>query len=162
MNYHDITKHDMLNGDGIRTTLFVSGCNHHCFNCQNPQTWDFDSGIFFDDNAMQEILDNLSADYCKGLTISGGDPLSLPNRNAVAHIISKVRNKYGDSKTIWVYTGYTYEELVSQNLNKEEWFNEINVLVDGRYIDDKRDVKFPFRGSTNQRLIKIKQVKTDA
>ena len=162
MNYLQIEKASVANGKGIRTVLWVSGCSLHCKGCQNPESWDFNAGKPFDDNAKQELFTYLENPYIQGLTISGGDPLSLPNRNTVAHIISKVRNKYGDSKTIWIYTGYTYEELISQNLNKEEWFNEINVLVDGRYIDDKRDVKFPFRGSTNQRLIKIKQVKPDA
>lgn len=156
MNYHNITKHDMLNGSGIRTTLFVSGCNHHCPNCHNPQTWDFDSGIVFNQDALQEIIDNLSYDYCEGLTISGGDPLALPNRNVVAQIISSVREKFGNSKTIWVYTGYTIEELAAQDLPNESWFNEIDILVDGRYIDEQRDVNFPYRGSLNQRLIKVK------
>lgn len=156
MNYHDIVKHDMLNGSGLRTTLFVSGCHHHCEKCHNPQTWDFDSGILFDDSAMKEILDNLSYDYCKGLTISGGDPLARENIDVVAGIIQRVKRIFLNTKDIWVYTGYTYEELHDRGLDQTEWFNAIDVLVDGRFEYKTADVNLPYRGSHNQRLWNIR------
>lgn len=129
MNYHNITKDDMLNGNGLRVVLWVSGCAHACPGCQNPQTWDPLSGIPFDIDAMNEIREELSKDYIDGLTFSGGDPLYPGNRDMVAKIINTVRAEYPD-KTIWIYTGYSYEELRMVPLVRE-----VDVLVDGEYVE---------------------------
>lgn len=157
MNYHNITKDDMLNGEGLRTTLFVSGCNHHCFNCHNPQTWKYDSGIPFDDETIQEIFDNLSKPYCDGITFSGGDPLSPANIQSVSELIIKIRKAFSNNKTIWVYSGYTYEELTQMGLTSKEWFKLIDVIVDGKFDNDKLDIKLPYRGSSNQNIWDVKK-----
>ena len=166
MNYHNITTDDMLNGDGLRVVLWVSGCSQKCFNCHNPQTWDFNSGIPFTEETMQELLDDLSQPYISGLTLSGGHPLEYQNINTVYRIVKTVKEKFPD-KTIWLYTGYTWEEILGQYKIWED--HEVNgicsldvvsycdVLVDGRYEDDKRDISLAWRGSSNQRVIDIKE-----
>lgn len=153
MNYHDIVKDDMLNGEGLRVTLFVAGCSHHCKNCQNPETWDKNSGIKFDINAFKEIEEELNKEYISGITLSGGDPLFIENRETVTELCKHIKNKYPD-KTIWVYTGYKYEEI-----SDLEIMNYIDILVDGEYQDDKRDIELKWCGSTNQRIIDIKSSK---
>lgn len=149
MNYHNITKCDMKNGDGLRTVLWVSGCNHHCPECHNPQTWDPNSGIPFDESAYQELMDSLKFDYISGLTISGGDPLFPDNRSTVWSICKAVKDMYPD-KTIWLYTGYEWEEIKDLNI-----INLIDVIVVGPYKKELRDVTYPWAGSTNQRVISI-------
>ena len=108
MNYHDIKHDDMNNGPGLRVTLFVSGCDHHCKNCQNPETWNTESGIPIDRAAVNEIFDQLDKDYISGITFSGGDPLNENNRFVVCDLIKRIRSKYKDAKSIWIYTGYTW------------------------------------------------------
>lgn len=153
----NITAPDINNGDGIRVTLWVSGCTHKCKGCHNAWTWDYNQGRQFDENTEEiynKLSDWLSRDYVDGLTISGGDPLDQDNETLfeLKQIINWVKNKY-PSKTIWVYTGYTYEELNNYQLGVIE---NIDVLVDGPYIEEKRDIAHcPFRGSTNQRIIKL-------
>ena len=173
MNYHNITTDDMLNGDGLRVVLWVSGCTMECYNCQNPQTWDFNSGIPFTDEAMQEILDCLSKPYISGVTLSGGHPLEPENIETVAVIVRTVKEKFLQ-KTIWLYTGYTWEDIYgtisclknpvkySYIFTQEDYLlNEIislvDIIVDGRYIDERRDITLPFRGSSNQRIIDVQQ-----
>lgn len=166
MNYHNITTDDMLNGDGLRVVLWVSGCSIHCFNCQNPQTHSFYSGIPFSNETMQEILDDLSQPYISGLTFSGGHPLEPQNLETVYKIVKIVKEKFPD-KTIWLYTGYTWEEILEQyKIWEDHEVNGIcsldvvsycNVLVDGRYDDDKRDISLAWRGSSNQRVINVKE-----
>ena len=111
MNYHDIKHDDMNNGPGLRVTLFVSGCDHYCNGCQNPETWDTKSGIPFDNTAIEEIFKQLDNDYISGITFSGGDPLNANNRVEVCSLIHQIRLKYGKSKSIWIYTGYTWNEI---------------------------------------------------
>ena len=156
MNYHDIQKCDMLNGNGIRVTLFVSGCNHHCKNCQNPETWNPNSGIPFDENALNEIYDELKLDYIDGLTLSGGDPMNEANIDDIYTLVSKIKKDFPD-KTIWIYTGYTYDELKNDNTENGEKRRKIlekcDVLVDGKFIEELKDVNYPYAGSTNQRII---------
>ena len=166
MNYHNITTDDMLNGDGLRTVLWVSGCQQKCNNCQNPQTWDFNSGIPFTDETMQELLDDLSLPYISGLTLSGGHPLEPQNLDTVYNIVKTVKEKF-PNKSIWLYTGYTWEEILGKDKLYENL--EINgispldvvkycdVLVDGKYEDDKRDITLAWRGSSNQRVINIQE-----
>lgn len=156
MNYHDIQKCDMLNGNGIRITLFVSGCNHHCKNCQNPETWNPNSGIPFDENALNEIYDELKLDYIDGLTLSGGDPMNEANIDDIYTLVSKIKKDFPD-KTIWIYTGYTYDELKNDNTENGEKRRKIlekcDVLVDGKFVEELKDVNYPYAGSTNQRII---------
>ena len=159
MNYHNIKTDDMLNGDGLRVTCWVSGCNMGCFNCYNPQTWDFDSGIPFTEETMQEILYDLSKPYIKGLTLSGGHPLDPHNAPEVLEIIKRVKMVF-PNKDIWIYSGYVWEDII-----KDETLKEIlkytDVLVDGAYIDELRDVLLPFRGSSNQRIIDVQKSLTE-
>lgn len=159
MRYHNITKADMLNGEGLRVVLWVSGCSHHCHACQNAITWDPNDGLIFDDNAKKEIFDELSKDYCSGITFSGGDPLFLGNREEVAKLILEIRDKFKD-KTIWLYTGYTFEELLVQKENDNNLdiiLNNIDVLLDGKFILKLADIKLHYVGSSNQYIIDVKK-----
>lgn len=151
MNYHNITTDDMLNGDGLRVVLWVSGCTHHCPGCHNPQTWDAKSGILFDDQAKAEIFEELRKDYIDGITFSGGDPLFPDNRYEVFRLIDEIRTLF-PNKTVWLYTGYKFE--VVKSLLKL-W--PVDVLVDGMYVEDKRDVTLHWKGSGNQRVIDVKR-----
>lgn len=150
MNYHDITKEDMLNGDGIRVVLWVSGCCMNCYKCQNPQTHDKNSGILFGKDAMNELLMALQPDYIKGLTLSGGHPLEEYNLSEVEHICCIVKKEY-PNKDIWVYTGYDFD-YICNNKQYENILNNIDVIVDGRYEDWNRDVSLPYVGSSNQNI----------
>jgi len=153
MNYHNITCPDMNNGSGLRVVLWLSGCSHHCKDCQNPQTWDPESGIGFDDEAYYEMFNELEKDYISGLTLSGGDPLFADNIDMVLNLCKDVKRRVG--KTIWLYTGYTYEEIMSDK--RQQILNYVDVLVDGRYEEDKRSPSLPWVGSSNQRVIDVKE-----
>ena len=155
MNYHNIKTDDMLNGDGLRVTCWVSGCSIGCFNCYNPQTWDFDSGIPFTEETMQEILYDLSKPYIKGLTLSGGHPLDPHNAPEVLEIIKRVKMVF-PNKDIWIYTGYVWEDIIKDSTLKEI-LKCTDVLVDGAYVDELRDISLAFRGSSNQRIIDVKK-----
>lgn len=148
MNYHNITKCDMLNGEGIRVVLWVSGCSHHCEECHNKITWNPSYGLLFDESAQQEIFNELKKDYVAGLTISGGDPLHVDNRKAVHDLVMYVKNVFPE-KTIWIYTGYQYHEVANLELMKY-----IDVLVDGKY--DSRFLPSEWVGSCNQNVIRLK------
>ena len=152
MNYHDINHCDMLNGEGIRVSLWVSGCSLHCKGCQNPQTWCFDSGIPFDKDALQELYEALDKPYIQGLTLTGGNPMD--NITEVLDICRKVKEKF-PSKDIWLYTGYTYEELYYKGISRILLY--VDVLVDGPYIEAQRDISLQWRGSKNQRVINVKE-----
>ena len=168
MNYHTITYPDQNNGDGLRVVLWLSGCSHHCYNCQNPQTWNPGSGIPFDESAKQEIFNELSKDYISGITFSGGDPLYENNLDEVLKLVKEIRISFPE-KTIWLYTGYQMSEIVKQeqyekvsgipNVWSKRWeiITNVNVLVDGEYIDSQRDITLRWRGSSNQRVIDVKQ-----
>ena len=155
MNYHNIKTDDMLNGDGLRVTCWVSGCSIRCFNCYNPQTWDFNSGIPFTDDTMQEILYDLSKPYIKGLTLSGGHPLDTHNAPKVLEIVKRVKMVF-PNKDIWIYTGYVWEDIIKNDTLKEI-LKRTDVLVDGAYVDELRDISLPFRGSSNQRIIDVQE-----
>lgn len=156
MNYHDITKEDMNNGDGIRVVLWVAGCDHHCKGCQNKQTWDYNSGIEFDDEAKKELIEALSKPYIKGLTLSGGDPLCAADNNFF-FFLCDLKRQFPD-KDIWLYSGYTIEEILKDNdVLKSNILLLCDVLVDGRYIEKKRDITLKWRGSSNQRVIDIQK-----
>lgn len=151
MNYHDITKEDMLNGDGIRVVLWVSGCEHHCKNCQNPITWDKNDGLPFDKKAEDELFEALNKSFISGITFSGGDPLAPYNRAEVSRLIKKCRNEY-PNKTIWLYTGYLYEEI-----KDIDGISLVDVLCDGEFVEDLKDNNIQWVGSSNQRVIDIKE-----
>ncbi len=151
MRYHNITTDDMLNGDGLRTVLWVAGCEHRCRGCHNPITWDIDGGIPFDEEAEKELFDKLSADYISGITFSGGDPLHNRNREEITRLAKKVREIL-PGKTIWLYTGYNWEDI--QDL---EIIPLLDVLVDGQYIEAVRDPKLHWKGSANQRVIDVQE-----
>lgn len=147
----------MLNGDGLRVVLWVSGCSHCCKECQNPITWDPDGGLPFDDDAKAEIFEQLDQSYISGITFSGGDPLHSANRLDVRSLIEEIKSKYPD-KTIWLYTGYSWEEIWHYPMMKN-----IDVVVDGEFQIDKKDNKLLWKGSSNQRVIDVQATlkKTD-
>lgn len=153
MNYHNIKHCDMVNGKGLRVTLFVSGCSNNCFNCQNPQTHDPLSGIPFDDNAREEIFADLNSSWCSGLTLSGGDPLYPSNRTTVFDLVKEIKNRF-PNKTIWLYTGYAYEDI-RDDLDIKPILECIDVIVDGKFIQSKHSYGLEWRGSSNQRVIEI-------
>lgn len=161
MNYHNITTDDMLNGDGLRVVLWVAGCDHMCHNCQNPITWKPTGGIPFDINAEQELFSYLEQNHIDGVTFSGGDPLNSANVEEVYRLVLKIREKYGNKKSIWIYTGYTFENLMNKQLLTSVDFirrnilYSSNVLVDGRFVESLADENYPWAGSTNQRVIDL-------
>ena len=157
MRYHNITHDDMLNGDGIRVVLWVSGCTHKCKGCQNPVTWNPDDGKIIGIAEWVELALELSKDYVAGITFSGGDPLHPQNRKGIANLIHDIKTSY-PHKTVWLYTGFTWEEI----MNDEEMKNiimtgYIDVLVDGEFVESLADKKYKWAGSTNQRVIDVKR-----
>ena len=172
MNFHNITYPDMNNGSGLRVVLWLSGCSHHCKGCQNSQTWDINSGIPFDEDAKEELFRELNKDYISGLTLTGGDPLHENNLDEVLQLIEEIKYKF-PNKTIWLYTGYiikvfeTYnsdhveisvspESNNNYNLLRAKIISNCDVIVDGRYESDKRDISLHWKGSSNQRVIDVK------
>ena len=146
MRYHNILHDDMRNGDGLRVVLFVSGCNHHCPGCQNPVTWDPYDGLEFGIKEVAEICEQMSKDYISGITISGGDPLHLDNRNDITRLCKFLKRGY-PNKTIWCYTGYLFEQV--KDIPAMEY---IDVLVDGPFMEALADVQYHWAGSSNQRI----------
>ena len=153
MNYIKVTKNDIANGIGVGCVLWVSGCDIHCKNCHNQSTWDFNSGQLFTEDTMQEILLTLTKPYISRFTISGGHPLDPHNAPKVLEIVKRVKMVF-PNKDIWIYSGYVWEDII-----KDETLREIlkytDVLVDGAYIDELRDISLAFRGSSNQRIIDV-------
>lgn len=145
MNFWNISYPDLNNGLGCRATLWVAGCTHHCKGCQNAQTWDFKSGRPFTDVDKHKLMEVLSKPYIKGLTLSGGDPMD--NYDDILLLVKEIKQKL-PQKDIWLYTGYTLEQLIS--LGKDEILDYIDVLVDGEFHIDERDISLKFRGSKNQ------------
>lgn len=151
MRYHNITKNDMLNGDGLRTVLWVAGCSHGCKNCHNPITWDICGGIPFDDAAKEELFEALKPDYISGITFSGGDPLHMQNRGEVGQLMEEIHEKF-PNKTIWVYTGYSWDEVKDL-----PYLKYADVLVDGEFVEALKDTALHWKGSANQRVIDVKK-----
>lgn len=150
MRFHDITTCDVNNGEGFRVTLWVAGCSHHCPGCQNPQTWDFNGGRPFDKAAHDYLLSELAKPYIDGLTLSGGDPLfSLDD---VVDLSKEIKEKM-PQKNIWLYTGFTIEQIRQSQL--KAILPYVDVIVDGPYVESLRDVTLAFRGSRNQRIIRL-------
>ena len=155
MNYEKIDKCSVSNGLGVRTVLWVSGCDVHCKSCHNQSTWDFNSGIPFTEDTMQEILYDLSKPYIKGLTLSGGHPLDPHNAPKVLEIVKRVKMVF-PNKDIWIYSGYVWEDIIKDEILREI-LKYTDVLVDGAYVDELRDISLPFRGSSNQRIIDVEK-----
>ena len=151
MNYHKISKFDTANGSGIGSVLWVSGCNHQCKECHNPQTWDENSGQPFTGETLRELLESLSNPHVKRFTLSGGDPLFPSNRLDCQRIAQQVKLRYPDKK-IWLYTGYSWDDV--KDLRIMEY---IDVLVDGEFKIELKDISLPFCGSQNQRIIDVPQ-----
>lgn len=151
MQYHNITKDDMLNGDGLRVVFWVAGCSHGCRGCHNPVTWDPDGGILFDDKAKEELFGYLKRDYISGITYSGGDPLFVSNRDGITALAKEIKESFPD-KTQWLYTGYAWDEV--KNLPVMKY---IDVVVDGRFEIDLKDTKLHWKGSENQKVINVQQ-----
>lgn len=151
MRYHNITHDDMKNGDGLRVVLWVAGCSHCCKECQNPITWDPAGGLLFDEAAKMEIFEQLDKDYISGITFSGGDPLHAANRLDVRNLMSEIKEKY-PNKTIWLYTGDTWENIMHYSC-----MQYVDVLVDGEFKIDLRDVTLKWKGSSNQRVIDVQK-----
>ena len=149
MNYHNITKDDMLNGDGLRAVLWVSGCTQCCDGCQNPETWELSSGIEFDKAAHDELFEALAPDYISGITFSGGDPLHPFNREEVLKIAKEIKEKMPE-KTVWLYTGFLLEEI-----KDVIDLTNIDVLVDGEFKQELNDNNLKWVGSSNQRIIDV-------
>lgn len=157
MRYHNITKDDMKNGDGLRVVLWVAGCEHRCPGCHNPMTHDPDDGILFDEAAKQEIFVELEKPYVSGITFTGGDPLHPNNRTDIYVLADEIREKFPD-KTIWLYTGYTWEHILQHMpVSTGTLLFDIDVLVDGPFIREKADSKLMWKGSSNQRVIDVKK-----
>lgn len=151
MRFHNITKDDMLNGDGLRVVLWVAGCTHCCKGCQNPITWDVAGGVLFDDEAKAEIFEQLDKSYISGITFSGGDPLHPENRAEVRELAIEIKEKY-PNKTLWLYTGFTWEQIAEYPI-----MQYLDVVVEGPFILEKRDVKLLWKGSSNQRVVDVKK-----
>ncbi len=159
--YYGAIKHcDIANGVGVRTSLFVSGCTHHCPGCFQPETWDFSYGEEFDEAAEKEILKSLEPDYIDGLTVLGGEPMEPANQRVLKEVVAKVKQQF-PSKNIWLYTGDVYEDIKDENNPRHtevtnELLDMIDVLVDGRFMEEFKDITLKFRGSSNQRILNLK------
>lgn len=152
MNYSEIKRCDIANGSGVRTTVFVSGCERGCPGCFNPSAWPFDAGKPMTDEVMRKVYDSILDPYIDGLSIVGGEPLHPRNLDGVRELMLGFRRRFGTTKTIWVWTGYRFEELDDEQLAV---ICLADVLVDGPFIEAKKDLTLRFRGSSNQRIIDI-------
>jgi anaerobic ribonucleoside-triphosphate reductase activating protein len=165
MNYAGIKYCDIANGLGCRTVLFVSGCRNHCRDCFQPQTWDFSYGDPFDEQVQQEILDSLAPGYVQGLTLLGGEPFEPENQKALVPFVEKVKKQY-PGKNIWAFTGYIYDKDLIPGGRKytedtDRLLNMIDVLVDGPFVAEEKDIRLKFRGSKNQRVIDLQKTRKD-
>ena len=161
MNYGEIKKYDIANGEGVRVSLFVSGCTHHCKGCFNHETWDFTFGKHFTEDTENEIIEALDHSFINGLSLLGGEPFERQNQKVLLPFLHKVKAKY-PQKNIWCYTGYTLEDdLLSESRARCEYTDEmlslIDVLVDGEFKEELKDITLAFRGSSNQRIIDVKE-----
>lgn len=158
MNYSAIKDCDIANGPGVRVSLFVSGCNIRCKGCFNYEAWDFNAGKPFTNDTINKIIEMLKPDYIKGLTILGGEPLDPRNRNDVLKLLQIVRSVYGNKKSIWLFTGYVYyDHTWLSDKTMDNIFAHIDVLVDGPFKEERKNLSLKFRGSENQRLIDMKK-----
>lgn len=161
MNYSEIKYCDIANGAGVRTTLFVSGCRHHCFNCFNPGTWAFEAGEPFTRAVEDKIIESLEPTYVDGITLLGGEPFEPENQPALIALLQRVRNER-PGKNVWAYSGFTWDQLVdgpsrAYTDQVQEMLTLVDVLVDGPFVQEKKDITLRFRGSSNQRIIDVKR-----
>ena len=163
MKYAKIKKCDVANGPGVRVSLFVSGCNHHCKNCFNREAWDFNYGKEFTEDEQNEIIEDLKPEYITGLSLLGGEPFEKTNQEGLVPLIKKVKEKYPNKK-IWCYTGFTFDnQIIGEMIKKEgrkttkEMLENIDYIVDGKFIEELKDPKLRFKGSSNQRIIAVKK-----
>ncbi len=161
MNYADIKNYDVANGPGVRVSLFVSGCTHRCKGCFNPETWDFTYGNLFTSHTIDKIIKNLAPAYVKGLTVLGGEPFEHPNQMALLPLLKKVKETYPE-KDVWVFSGYTFDtdilkDMASKWPETSELLSYIDILVDGEFIEEKKNLSLRFRGSENQRIIMVQE-----
>lgn len=160
MNYGQIYYTDIANGPGCRTSLFVSGCTHHCKGCFNEETWDFSFGHEYTKEVENQVLESVKPSYISGLTVLGGEPMEPENQRALISLYRRVREKVPHA-TIWIYSGYTWEELTDKENRRchcevtDEILSLTDVLVDGEFVEDLKDISLHFRGSSNQRLIDV-------
>lgn len=158
MNYATIKNCDIANGPGVRVSLFVSGCTHHCKGCFNEVAWDFDYGQPFTCETIQTILDMMKPSYIKGLTLLGGEPFEPQNQGPIVELLRQVKKTYPD-KSIWAFSGYLFEKITSRTLGDwavtREFLSSLDVLVDGPFVEEKKNLALRFRGSENQRLIDV-------
>ena len=161
MNYGEIKKVDIANGTGVRVSLFVSGCTYHCKGCFNPDTWNFSFGKEFTAETESEIIEALRPSYIEGLSLLGGEPFEPENQKVLVKLLRKVKQELPE-KNIWCYTGYLYEELTGEKPSRAftdvtlEMLSMIDTLVDGEFVEELKDISLQFRGSSNQRIIKLK------
>ena len=161
MYYSEIKECDIANGPGVRVTLFVSGCTHHCKGCFNEMTWDFQYGREFTEEAVDKVLKLLEPPYIAGLTLLGGEPMEYRNQQGLLPLLRKVKEVYPD-KTIWCYTGYLYEKDILEDFcgkwpETREMLSCLDVIVDGEFVEELKDISLRFRGSSNQRIIDVKK-----
>ena len=161
MKYGEIKNYDIANGEGVRVTLFVSGCTHHCKGCFNQETWDFNYGKPFTEEVEAQILENLRPGYIAGLTLLGGEPFEPVNQRALLPFVRRVREIYPD-KTIWAYSGYTFDTDLAPGGKvhcecTDELLSMLDILVDGEFVEELKDITLVFRGSSNQRVIDVQK-----
>ena len=161
MNYGEIKNFDIANGEGVRVSLFVSGCTHHCKNCFNPETWSFDYGEPFTAEVEDKIISELEPDYINGLSLLGGEPFEPSNQAVLLPFLRRVKERFPD-KTVWCYTGYLFDrELLSESRARcehtDEMLSLIDVLVDGEFVQELYNISLQFRGSSNQRIIDVQK-----
>lgn len=161
MNYADIKKIDVANGEGVRVSVFVSGCNHHCKGCFNQCAWDFNYGKKFTEKEEQQIIDYMNHDYISGLSLLGGEPLEPKNQEGLLPLVKKVKEKF-PNKNIWCYTGFDFEKdvvgkMAKDNETTRELLKYIDIIVDGKFEEDKKNLKLQFRGSSNQKIVDVKK-----
>lgn len=160
MNYATIKPIDVANGPGVRVSLFVSGCTHHCKGCFNSEAWDFNYGKPFEKQAEEEIFSALSPDYIEGFSLLGGEPFEPQNQETLLPFLRKLKDKF-PNKSIWCYSGYSFEDIVAGNVGDKltamSMLSLIDILVDGEFIEEQKDLHLRFRGSANQRIIDVKK-----
>ena len=160
MNYANIKNLDIANGEGIRVSLFVSGCTHHCKNCFNPETWDFDYGKPFTEETEDEILKMLEPNHIAGITLLGGEPFDPRNQPALLNLVKRIKQKFGNNKNIWSFTGYIYDKDLIKGGRAyceatDELLAHLDVLIDGPFVESLKNLMLKFRGSSNQRIINV-------
>ncbi|MCD7796224.1 MAG: anaerobic ribonucleoside-triphosphate reductase activating protein [Clostridiales bacterium] len=162
MNYAEIKTNDIANGESVRTSLFVSGCRHRCKNCFNEIAWDFSSGKEFTDETAEYILSSCDRSWIDGLSLLGGEPFEPENQGELLRLVAKFKSRF-PTKSIWCYSGFTFEEITGKAPSRAftdisgELLSKIDILVDGRFVEEKKDITLVFRGSSNQRIIDVKK-----